>query len=86
MLQLRPSCECCDRPLAPDSPDARICSFECTFCLDCAQSLSGKCPNCGGELLTRPRRPAEKLVNYPASATRVYKPQNCVSGLKAKVQ
>jgi uncharacterized protein len=80
MLQLRPSCECCDRALAPDSTEARICSFECTFCAACAGSLlQGRCPNCGGELLARPRRPAAKLAAYPASTTRVYKPGNCAS-------
>lgn len=78
MLQLRPNCECCDRDLPPDSPDARICSFECTFCRDCAERrLGGKCPNCGGELVTRPRRPTEKLENYPASRERIYKPAGC---------
>jgi uncharacterized protein len=77
MLQLRPSCECCDRALAPDSADARICSFECTFCASCADSLLGMCPNCGGELLARPRRPVAKLAAYPASTERVYKPGNC---------
>ena len=78
MLQLRPSCECCDRALAPDSADARICSFECTFCAACADSvLQGKCPNCGGELVARPRRPAAKLAAYPASTVRVHKPENC---------
>jgi hypothetical protein len=81
MLELRPSCECCDQALAPDSVDARICSFECTFCASCAESLlQGKCPNCGGELLRRPRRPAAKLAAYPASTTRVYKPGNCAQG------
>jgi hypothetical protein len=77
MLQLRPSCECCDRTLAPDSPEARICSFECTFCATCAVSLQEKCPNCGGELVARPRRPASKLAAHPASTVRVHKPQNC---------
>lgn len=77
MLQLRPSCECCDRALAADSDAARICSFECTFCAECADSLRGKCPNCGGELVARPRRPAAKLAAYPASTGRVHKPQNC---------
>ena len=71
MLQLRPSCECCDRPLAAGSPDARICSFECTFCASCAESLQGKCPNCSGELVARPRRPAAKLEAYPASTVKV---------------
>jgi hypothetical protein len=75
MLQLRPSCECCDRDLPPDSPDAMICSFECTFCRDCATNvLKGRCPNCGGEFMPRPRRPAEKLTRNPASTQRVYNP------------
>jgi uncharacterized protein len=78
MLQLRPNCECCDRDLPPDAEGARICSFECTFCADCAtQVLKGKCPNCGGQLLARPRRPTEKLAKFPASSDRVYKPQGC---------
>jgi uncharacterized protein len=78
MLQLRPSCECCDKPLAPDSSEARICSFECTFCASCSdKALNGLCPNCGGELVARPRRPAAMLAKYPASNERVYKPGNC---------
>ncbi len=48
MLELRPNCECCDRDLPPDSADARICSFECTFCSSCSEgTLKGICPNCG---------------------------------------
>jgi uncharacterized protein len=78
MLQLRPSCECCDKALPPHSSEARICSFECTFCVACAENvLNGKCPNCGGELLARPRRPHEKLAAHPASSERVYKPAGC---------
>lgn len=78
MLQLRPSCECCDTDLPPDAANALICSFECTFCSACAQgSLSGVCPNCGGELVPRPRRPAAKLAKYPASTERIHKPQGC---------
>lgn len=73
MLQLRPGCECCDTDLPPESADARICSFECTFCRDCAENvLKGICPNCGGELLPRPRRPAGKLAKFPASTERVF--------------
>ena len=79
MLQLRPTCECCDRNLPPDSPDALICSFECTFCRSCAATLGGHCPNCRGELVTRPRRPAEKLAKFPASTERVHKPAGCRS-------
>ena len=78
MLELRPNCECCDRDLPPGTPDAVICSFECTFCRACADGvLHGLCPNCGGELVARPRRPAEKLGAYPASTTRVRKPEGC---------
>lgn len=76
MLQLRPNCECCDRDLPADSRDALICSFECTFCRACAdQVLHGICPNCAGELVRRPIRPAAKLAGYPASTTRVFNPR-----------
>ncbi len=72
MLELRPNCECCDLDLPPDSLAARICSFECTFCATCAeQVLNNRCPNCGGELVRRPVRPANKLAQFPASVTRV---------------
>lgn len=78
MLELRPGCECCDRDLPPESTEARICSFECTFCVACAElKLGGLCPNCGGELVSRPRRPAAKLANNPPSAQRTFKPQGC---------
>jgi uncharacterized protein len=78
MLELRPSCECCDRDLPPDSVDARICSYECTFCADCVDTrLGGVCPNCGGELVRRPIRPASKLLKQPASRTRIFKPEGC---------
>jgi len=75
MLELRPGCECCDRDLPADSALARICSFECTFCADCADNrLNGICPNCGGELVPRPRRPLAKLANNPPSTQRIVKP------------
>ena len=78
MLELRPGCECCNRDLPPDSVEARICSFECTFCVDCADGvLGGRCPNCGGELVRRPVRPAEKLERFPASVVRKVKPLGC---------
>ncbi|MCP8465606.1 DUF1272 domain-containing protein [Pseudomonas sp. ZM23] len=78
MLELRPNCECCDRDLPGDSADARICSFECTYCADCAaQVLQGRCPNCNGELVPRPRWPLEKLAANPASTRRVLKPAGC---------
>ena len=78
MLQLRPNCECCNTDLAGDSDAAYICSFECTFCAGCAtETLKGRCPNCGGELVRRPRRVADKLARHPASGERVYKPEGC---------
>ena len=80
MLTLRPNCECCDKDLPNESTEARICTFECTFCVDCVTTkLAGICPNCGGELVVRPRRPARKLGKYPASLERVYKPEGCVA-------
>ncbi len=78
MLELRPGCECCNKDLPAHSIEARICSFECTFCAECAQTkLQDICPNCGGELVSRPRRPADKLVKNPASTRRVYHPTGC---------
>jgi len=60
MLILKPNCECCDRDLAPDSPDARICTYECTFCPECAEgALANVCPNCGGGFVPRPIRPSK---------------------------
>lgn len=81
MLELRPNCECCDVDLPPDA-DARICSFECTFCARCTDDvLRGTCPNCGGELVARPKRPVEKLAKYPASTVRVHKPAGCAKAV-----
>ena len=78
MLDLRPNCECCDRDLPPESQDAVICTFECTFCSDCAETkLRGNCPNCGGDLVRRPIRPADKLAKYPASTKRILKAEGC---------
>ncbi|MBZ5758862.1 MULTISPECIES: DUF1272 domain-containing protein [Rhizobium] len=78
MLELRPNCECCDRDLPADSREAMMCSFECTYCADCASgTLSGICPNCGGELVRRPVRPAAKLAANPASTKRILKAGGC---------
>jgi len=77
MLLLKPGCECCDIDLPPDSHDAMICSFECTFCRSCAEGVLEGCPNCGGELLQRPVRPAAKLARFPASRQRVFRPDGC---------
>jgi len=74
MLELRPNCERCDRDLPPDAPDAMICTFECTFCRDCAESaFAGVCPNCGGNFERRPLRPTAMLLQHPASVQRVLK-------------
>ncbi len=74
MLDLRPNCECCDRDLPPDTTDAMICTFECTFCRDCVETtLLGRCPNCGGGFSPRPVRPATMLSRFPASTKRVSK-------------
>jgi hypothetical protein len=78
MLELRPNCECCDRDLPPESRDARICTFECTFCVDCAENtLGGICPNCGGNFTARPIRPAAMLAKYPASTKRILEAEGC---------
>lgn len=78
MLELRPNCECCDRDLPPDSAEAVICTFECTFCRQCAdQLLKGVCPNCGGNFVPRPIRPVAALQRHPASSKRVLKAGGC---------
>lgn len=78
MLELRPNCECCDTDLPPESAEARICTFECTFCAACADTvLNGTCPNCSGNLVARPIRPAAMLKTYPASTKRVLKAEGC---------
>lgn len=82
MLELRPNCECCDVDLPP-SAEALICSFECTWCPTCAAELKGVCPNCGGGLVSRPVRPAGKLVTHPASTVRVFKAEGCAPGRAA---
>jgi len=78
-LALRPNCECCDKDLPPSSPEARICSFECTFCADCVETiLLDVCPNCGGGFQPRPIRPAREwrpglsAAMRPPSADRVH--------------
>jgi hypothetical protein len=84
MLELRPSCECCDRDLPPESPDARICTFECTFCVDCVETRLGRvCPNCGGNFVPRPIRPPDALLRHPASTVRVFHPEGCAQAVSA---
>jgi hypothetical protein len=85
MLSLRPNCECCGRDLPAESRDALICSFECTWCTDCATTKlpGGLCPNCGGELVRRPVRPVDKLAKFPASTERKHRPETCGGALVA---
>ena len=73
-LMLKPNCECCDRDLPNGDEQARICTFECTFCAECAeQRFRGSCPNCSGDLVLRPTRPAKYMERFPASFERVTK-------------
>jgi len=79
MLELKPNCEFCDTDLPPDSMDARICSYECTFCRHCVEDvLKNVCPNCGGGFSPRPVRPATSRVkgtglqHHPASERRIH--------------
>ena len=81
MLELRPVCEHCATPLPPDSTEAMICSFECTFCRTCAEGvLMSVCPNCGGNFSARPNRPRNNLKGenflgtYPASTSVKHRP------------
>jgi hypothetical protein len=76
MLQMRPNCECCDVDLPADGSGvvAMICSFECTFCSACAVNFTQRCPNCDGDLMARPPRPAAMLGRFPGSTERVLKP------------
>ena len=81
MLQLRPICENCACELPPDSVEARICSFECTFCRACVEGVLGNvCPNCGGGFQPRPVRPSREwrsgvfLGSRPAVEERKHKP------------
>jgi len=86
MLELRPSCEHCNTLLPPDSTEARICSFECTFCAACVDGvLHNVCPNCGGGFAPRPVRPARNwkggncLTTHPASERVRHRPVDPVA-------
>jgi uncharacterized protein len=77
-LELRPNCEYCDVDLPPASTEARICSYECTFCADCVEKLQNVCPNCGGGFAPRPIRPAVEwrpglsIAKRPPSTRRIH--------------
>lgn len=85
MLELRPTCEHCNTPLPPESTDARICSFECTFCSSCVDLLENVCPNCGGGFEPRPVRPSQDrkgenfLGKYPARTKVKHRPADLPS-------
>ena len=72
MLEMRPDCERCGADLPAQAGGAFICSFECTFCAECADALDDRCPNCGGELLDRPTRTGAALKRHPASTARTF--------------
>jgi len=82
MLQLRPTCEHCNKALPAESTDAMICSYECTFCSECVELLENVCPNCGGGFNSRPIRPLHawrsgiSVTDQPASKKITYKPVN----------
>jgi uncharacterized protein len=93
MLELRPSCEHCNVALPPDSADARICSFECTFCATCVENVLGNvCPNCGGGFVPRPVRPAKNwkgdnfLGRYPAGTKVRHRPVDAAAHTKFAAQ
>jgi uncharacterized protein len=86
VLELRPTCENCNVELPPGSPQARICSFECTFCAACVDEVLGNvCPNCGGGFVSRPIRPANNwkgdsyLGAYPPSNRVKHRPVDSVA-------
>lgn len=77
MLEIRPTCENCNKSLPFDSNEAMICTFECTFCKDCVEDiLQHVCSNCGGDFEKRPIRPEQLLAKYPISQKVVHKPVN----------
>ena len=82
MLELRPTCEHCNKELPPNSTEAMICSYECTFCSNCAiEIFENVCPNCGGGFSNRPNRPSQNLKNdnhldkHPASMKVIHSPK-----------
>ena len=73
MLAMRPDCERCGADLPADAPGAFICSFECTFCAECAEALDDRCPNCCGELMDRPTRAGHLHGEHPPSTERKFR-------------
>ncbi len=83
MLEIRPTCENCNKNLPYDALDAMICTFECTFCSACVTNiLNNVCPNCGGGFEKRPIRPKESITKYPSSVKIIHKPVDIEAHLK----
>ncbi len=77
MLEIRPNCEHCNKDLPNNSTDAMICTFECTYCKECATGVfENVCPSCSGNFVQRPIRPSKMIEKYPASTTKVFKPKD----------
>lgn len=77
MLEIRPNCEHCNKDLPNTSNEAMICSFECTYCKDCALEIfENVCPSCGGNFVSRPIRPSSMIEKYPASDKRIFAPKD----------
>jgi len=77
MLEIRPNCEHCGKDLPNTSTEAMICSFECTYCKECAiEIFKNVCPTCAGNFIERPIRPSKMIEKYPASTTKTFKPKN----------
>ncbi len=77
MLEIRPNCEHCGKDLPNTSTDAMICSFECTYCKDCAIGVfENVCPSCNGNFVDRPIRPQKMILKYPASTKGIFKPKD----------
>lgn len=77
MLEIRPNCEHCGRDLPNTSIEAMICSFECTYCRECAiEVFENVCPSCSGNFVPRPIRPSKMMEKFPASNIKVFKPKN----------
>lgn len=77
MLEIRPNCEHCDKDLPYNSTEAMICSFECTYCKNCAMDIfENVCPSCSGNFVSRPIRPMSMNAKYPASDKRIFQPKD----------
>mgnify|MGYP001072982125 CR=1 FL=1 len=84
MLEIRPTCEHCNKALPFDSQEAMICTFECTFCNQCVETvLQHVCPNCGGDFTMRPIRPKALLEIHPVATKTIYKPVDVEAHLQS---